>query len=783
MNRGFQEKDIPSGCTYDVTQQKVFAPYKPVYSGGMRSFSIPWNRRDIHPGWTMLPTSATYTKDVVETNPLNDATPNSFYLNIINSGSPVKMVNSGYWGVATRAGEKYDLYFFLLANPNYSGTVEAQILSSTNAVLTSRSFEVTNDGQWHRYECEFESDVTMNDGKFALSFNAEGTVQVDHVSLFPRNTYKNRKYGFRDDVARFVADLKPAFIRWPGGCIVEGITMENRVKWKNTIGLPEERKGEYNTWGYHSTNGIGYHEFLQWCEDMDADGVFVCNAGMSCDGRNGDFYTEDELEPLIQEALDALEYALGDASTRWGAERAKNGHPEPFKLGYIEIGNENHGEVYIRYYPIFYDRIRALYPDIKIITCLPIHEQLENIKEFDLCDPHFYNNPEWFFKNTDYFDKVERKGYEAYVGEYAANMGVGTGTMEGALSEAAFMIGMERNSDLVTMTSYAPLIENSKARSTDVNLIRLKNDMVVGRSSYYAQKIFVENRPDVNLNFKAELGEVPHDKDPVGFIGFSTWETTIKIHSVKVTVAGKEVYHSDFVNRPDEWEATKGNWVIEDGCLVQTDITTTASTILMKARKFKSDDMVIECKVTKTDGKEGFAVIFGARDPRNYYEMTFGSYGNTATIFEKIIDGGQRTLASGSQNLAIQINRPYDAKLAIKGNEWECSINGSIRLVYDNETEQKQYTLAGLDRAKNEIVLKVVNAEKYAMGTTIKAENAQLGQSGKLITLKASGLSEENDWEQPTRIFPESTDIAISGDDLEVEFPPFSVNVLRIKLK
>lgn len=182
--------------------------------------------------------------------------------------------------------------------------------------------------------------------------------------------------------------------------------MENRVNWKNTIGKPELRKGEYNLWGYHSTNGFGYHEFLQYCEDIGCKAMFVCNAGMSCDGRNGDFYDDDQVEGLIQDALDAIEYATGDAeTTRWGAERARNGHPEPFTLDYIEVGNENHSAMYAKYYNRFYKRIREAYPDITIITCLPMSEQLGWIDGYDMNDPHFYNFPSWFYSNTDYFDR------------------------------------------------------------------------------------------------------------------------------------------------------------------------------------------------------------------------------------------------------------------------------------------------------------------------------------------------------------------------------------------
>lgn len=191
--------------------------------------------------------------------------------------------------------------------------------------LASAQINIDSDGEWHKYDATFVADDSCDKASLSLSFPPEGTIWLDFVSLFPADTYRNRPNGLRRDIATTIEELKPAFIRWPGGCIVEGLTLDNRVNWKETIGDPVKRPGEYDLWGYRSTYGFGYHEFLQFCEDIGADGMFVCNAGMSCLFRNGDYVDGDDLEPLIQDALDAIEYAIGDTSTRWGAERARNG--------------------------------------------------------------------------------------------------------------------------------------------------------------------------------------------------------------------------------------------------------------------------------------------------------------------------------------------------------------------------------------------------------------------------------------------------------------------------
>ena len=303
FNRGFEEKNLPSGCTYNPEDKRVYAPYRAVYSSPeqMRSWSIPWDIEDTHPGWTIeAADGASYSVRIDDTDHLQVEGSKAMYLSIDACREPFRLVNSGFYGLAVEAGEKYDLRFYVRAADGYRGSVTAEILAADGEVLAAKRFALKDNGAWSYFEGELKPSRTVNDGRFALRFDSEGSLEIDYVSLFPRHTFHNRPNGLRRDVAQFVADLKPAFMRWPGGCIVEGLTMENRVNWKNTIGKPELRKGEYNLWGYHSTNGFGYHEFLQYCEDIGCKAMFVCNAGMSCDGRNGDFYDDDQVEGLIQ---------------------------------------------------------------------------------------------------------------------------------------------------------------------------------------------------------------------------------------------------------------------------------------------------------------------------------------------------------------------------------------------------------------------------------------------------------------------------------------------------
>ena len=293
-------------------------------------------------------------------------------------------------------------------------------------------------------------------------------------------------------------------MRFPGGCVVEGASLSSRWNWKETIGDKCERRGLYNVWGYFNTYSLGYHELLQLSEDLNADAMYVCNVGMSCNARQPSEYVQgEELKPMIEDALNALEYAMGPATSTWGAKRAANGHPEPFKIKYIEIGNENGGQVYQENYRVFYDAIKTKYPDIITIA----DERVPNAK-LEIVDEHFYVNPSRFFGMANHYDNANRNGPKIYVGEYAVNSGVGNGNLQGALAEAVFMMNMEKNSDIVTMASYAPLFENINSREWEVNLIRFNNSKVIGRTSYEVQKLFSENKPDQVLKTEVTANNI-----------------------------------------------------------------------------------------------------------------------------------------------------------------------------------------------------------------------------------------------------------------------------------
>ncbi len=776
QNRSFEEKEYPEG--YYAEGDRLYpGSAKNHLTGDTYSSFFKWNEEEV-PGWSLETKGEEKARmQLTKNNPLHKAAANSLQITIPESAEEVSLINEGFWGMGVKGKERYNLRFYLRA-PDYTGNVTARLISSAGKVLAGSPVKLSDNTGWNEYKLTLVPDTTDAKARLALSFDEAGTVWVDYVSLFPRKTFKNRPNGLREDVAQFLAGMRPGFVRWPGGCVVEGITLNNRFEWKKTLGDPMTRPGEYDTWGYRNTYGFGYHEFLQFCEDLDSEGMFVCNVGLGCQARVGDACTEEEVQFYIDDVLDAIEYAIGDKSTTWGAKRAEAGHPEPFPLKYVEIGNENWGPVYNKRFDLFYDAIKTKYPQLTLISNHGLGDDVKNVAKTDMIDPHWYVAPDYFFKHAGIFDDQPRRDYKVYVGEYACNQGVGSGNMLAALSEAAFITGMERNSDLVTMASYAPLLENRNDRTWPVNLIWVDNMQVVGRSSYYVQKMAVENMPAYNL----ETEITPRLPQPAflevnGGIGVGTWKTQAEFGDFKITTAGGETQKPAI----GEWTTVKEGWIVSDDLAVQVSPNTMTGLI---SEKSFHETYTFECKARKTGGAEGFLIYFGMRDEnKEGYMFNIGGWGNSKTALQDVTDGqGAGVLSESAQTL--EMNRWYDIKLVASGNNAELYIDGDLKIRHTPEAPLKQFAVSGYDEANQEIIIKVVNAEETPWFSTVKLKNSgRVSSSGTIITLSSDSLEDENSFEEPFKISPKTTTYNNFSSAFEYEFEPNSFTILRIGIK
>lgn len=776
-NRNFEEGVIPSGTVYK--DGFAVAKHAPTYSDHrFRDWKIRWDKDSLEMiGWA-VDGPATYA--IVSDNPLHPNTPNAMKLTMEGAGAT--LTNEGYWGVPVVKDDKYDLRFYL--NPvAYSGNVTAEIVDAQGKVLSSEKFAAGDKGAWKEYTAVLTPDATDGHASFRLSFDNPGTVYVDYVSLFPQNTFMGRKNGMRKDVAQILADLKPGFVRWPGGCIAEGATLDNRVKWKNTIGDPMQRKSEWILWNYHCTWGFGYHEFLQFCEDIGADPMFVANVGLSCEIRNGDY--DEDIEPYLQDIYDAIEYAQGDVTTEWGAKRAAAGHPEPFKIKYIELGNEQIGELYADRYNKMYEILKPKYPDITFISTLGIGGTTDLLKTVDMIDPHWYVNPLYFYENDHLFDSVERGKYDIYVGEYAVNQGVGPGNMDGALAEAAFISGMERNGDFVKIASYAPLIENSNHRDWATNLIWVKSDSSLGRSSYYVQQMFSNNVPTYNLTTDL-IETLPSPFN--GKIGISGDNIADRYRNIKVTDAeGNVVYEAqnvaDFKVAGDTTRANRRWW--EPVVSLLDSVNLGQGSIEFEARMVKELRPMRRFRQEMDSVPVYPSLVFSADGGNdNSYTLNLGSMGEKSRIsISRKVDGqtGRNRDAKGAE-FAMNPGEWYKVKVEFgEGGKLSCYVNGEQ--VYSDEVLplMKHYAISGYDEATGETVIKVINGTEKPFTANIKLNCADVDKNGTVITLEADNLKDENSFDNPLKISPVETAYNKFGKDFNYTFSPASFTILRIK--
>jgi alpha-L-arabinofuranosidase len=482
-----------------------------------RSFEFP----DPLMGWSKISPSLAKGQLFVRTDaPFNAANPH--YLRIESEvKAPFGVSNEGFRGMGVRRGEAYNFSAQIRAVSG-SPIVSLQLYGEDGTLLDAVQLKDFS-ADWKKYTAVLHPKDTDAKAHLCVLLEGEGAVDIDMVSLFPERTWKNRPGGLRADMVQALADLHPGFLRFPGGCIVEGSVLERRYQWKNTIGPIEERKLLINRWNYEFLHrptpdyfqsfGLGFFEFFQLCEDIGAEPLPILNCGMACQFNSGELCPLDQLDTYIQDALDLIEFANGATNTTWGAKRAAMGHPEPFNMKMLGVGNEQWGAQYIERYAKFAAALKAKYPEIKLISAAgpdPADERFKfawsKLRELnaDIVDEHSYAKPEWFFSNTHRYDNYDRNGPKVFMGEYAAQSVAIVSTKnrnnwECALSEAAYLTGLERNADVVRMASYAPLFANTEAWQWTPNLIWCDSLHLYGTPNYYVQQLFSRNRGDVIL--------------------------------------------------------------------------------------------------------------------------------------------------------------------------------------------------------------------------------------------------------------------------------------------
>lgn len=475
-------------------------------------------------GWSKLsPSKARGTLTIRDENPFNAKNPH--YLRIESQGKDLfGVANEGFRGIGIKQGESYNFSAQIRVTSG-NPKLRVELYSSNGALLHSARLEKFSSA-WAKYSAVLTSKTTDAKAKLYVLVDGAGTVDLDMISLFPENTWKKRPGGLRADMVQILADLKPGFMRFPGGCIVEGSELDKRYQWKKTIGPVEERELLINRWNYEFLHrpapdyfqsfGLGFFEFFQLCEDIGAEPMPIVSCGLACQFNSGEQCSPEELNTFIQDAIDLIEFANGSVTSPWGAKRAAMGHPEPFNLKMIGIGNENWQQPYIERYARFHAVLKQKHPEIQLISSAGPGPEDNHFKyawpklrelNADIVDEHCYARPDWFFNNTHRYDNYDRKGPKVFFGEYAAQSDKivsvhNRNNLECAISEAAFMTGLERNAEVVRMASYAPLFAHIDGWQWTPNLIWVDNLNIYGTPNYYVQQLFARNRGDVILPVK-----------------------------------------------------------------------------------------------------------------------------------------------------------------------------------------------------------------------------------------------------------------------------------------
>lgn len=428
------------------------------------------------------------------------------------------MLNKGFRGLGIKKNLRYDFsVMYRQQKPGVKLHIELQDTTGKAIGETVLVPEKTGSN-WSKQSVSFNATGTEAKGKMNLWFEGAGVIDLDMISLFPSDTWKGRPGGLRADMVQMLADMKPGFVRFPGGCIVEGYDLSQRYEWKKTIGPVENRQMKINRWNfefayrpapdYFQTFGLGFFEYFQLCEDIGAEPLPILNCGMACQFNSAEVVPLNELDPYVQDALDLIEFANGDANTKWGKVRADLGHVAPFNLKMMGVGNENWGPQYLERLAVFTKAIKAKYPDMKLVNSSgtdPDGERFDYLNTTlrkagaDIIDEHYYRRPEWFLQNANRYNNYPRNGSKVFAGEYAAHSDKtvsihNRNNLIAALSEAAFMTGLERNADVVSMASYAPLFAHAEGWQWTPDLIWVDNLKTIATPNYYVQKLFSLNK-------------------------------------------------------------------------------------------------------------------------------------------------------------------------------------------------------------------------------------------------------------------------------------------------
>ena len=720
---------------------------------------------------------------IQDSHPYSRRNPHYLVCEIFETGMGAGVRNTGFTpGMYLQKGEKYR--FSCLAATDGRGELPLRIVleNDEGRNLGQADIAVSNGTVWNHYEAEITAQETTTAGNLSIYIEAVGRLYLDMASLFPQKTFMQQRNGLRADIATLLADLKPRFMRFPGGCLVHdgSINAEDRdslYRWKNTIGVLEERPAKRNNWGYNQTLGLGYYEYFCFCEEIGAKPLPVLPAGY--DPHHQRKVPFDQLDEWIQEALDLISFANDDASAQWGRIRCELGHPEPFGLEYIGIGNEEVGEGFFERYPYFHKAIKEKYPDIQIIASSgPFAAGREYEKGWncarrnhaDLVDEHYYMAPEWFLANHHRYDSFDEKDPRVFLGEYAS----WGNTWYNALIEASYMTGMERNSEKVGLACYAPLLCNVNYINWKPDMIWFDNHQAYGTANYYVQKLFMNHQGDdrIELEMTGIDDSVTIQDDPKGGFGLRIEPDTVVRYS--------QIMIEDIQNGTI-WKDSEVYFVgdnVEQYISADPDARVVTEDILLHT--VESDHYIITVKGEMLYGRRGFMLQYGNRDEKNRYQWEIGGWQNMDSALTQDIAGRNSCLTQSSFTVAA--DREYELKLEIEGRHLRAYIDGELihEIHHAPVKIEPLYTAASIDRQSGDVIVKLVNVQKRPIDTVLHMEGIEQAK-GTAYIMSGFALKDENSFAEPLKVSPREEEIQLTQGCCSCHIDGESVQVLRFQ--
>ena len=733
-------------------------------------------------------------------DPVNAANPVCLRVDLTGEAA-CGAANSGFWGIPVKPQTQYAASFYAKGSNGFAGPVTATLVGDDGTEFATATSEAVGSA-WKKYTLTLKTAdaAPTKNARFALSATGTGSVHFNLVSLFPP-TYLNTPGGLRADLMKMMAAMKPSFVRLPGGNYLEGTTFATRFDWKKQIGPVDLRPGHQGCWNYRSSDGMGLTQMLLWCRQLNAEPVLGLFAGyvLNRDHVNAG----PDMQPFVDEALEEIEYVTGGPETKWGKQRIADGLTEPFKLTYVEIGNEDwfdRSPSYDGRFTQMFDAIRAKYPNLKIMASAPVKSRTP-----DLYDDHFYQSADAMVNDSNHYDKpadpnatsqvkygggrfsgtfVRGQVPDVFCGEWASQEGKPTPNLKSALADAVWLMGLERNADLVKLECYAPLFVNvnPKAWQWGTNLIGYDAMGAFGSPSYYAQALFGQNKVDRLLPVRVDAPTPPVAAVPMpkGAVGLGAWHTNAEYKDLSVTDAdGKELLGTGATGDLKKW-SFNSPWTVSDGVLRPAASGETWGTIGDPAWT----DYTIKVKARKVGGAEGFIVMWHAADAGTYNWWNIGGWNNSRTQAEAAHDGARTPFGPQSKFLP-EVGKWYDLRLEVKGRNAKCFVDDKLIIEANDAakppTPRPLHVSAGLAAGGEEIIVKLVNYGGEPIDARLDLAGVKSVESQAKVTVLSGQPRDVNTIDAPTKVVPKEETLTIAGPSVQRTLAPYSLTVLRLK--